>query len=322
MLLSRIRYRDAVAESLRLEMFRDPRIVFVGQDSGSAGDGGSLGATDGFAALFGDRYVGMEGTGDAVIATAAGIAAAGMRPVCELPLGQLGPQELAQLARSLEMSREEGFELPLLMLVPFGGLMSEGPANGTIDPEAWLLGIEGLRIVAPAAPEDAKGMISSALRGSEPIAMLEHEVLGDLVDAVVEGGHRVDLGRARVARRGDRVTVIAWGPAALLAERAVDELDFDVEVLDLRTLSPLDDETILASVRRTGRVVVVGAPGRESRVSADVTSLIWSSAFEYLDAPLRTVSVPVAETTELKPGGPLPDAASEIMEAVIDCLGF
>lgn len=318
---TRVRYRDAVAEALRMEMHRDPSVVLLEQDRG-ARDAGATGVTEGFANLFGERFVSLSVSGDAIVGTAAGAAAAGLRPVCEIPLAEFGAGALGELARVAELCRAERIEFPLLIRVPLGGYASSGAADGALDPETWLLGLEEIRVVAPATPEDAKGMIASALRHPAPVCMLEHEALADVVDAVPEGKHRTPLDQAWVVWKGERLTLIAYGPPVLLARRAAAELDDGVEVIDLRSLQPVDDETVLTSVKRTGRVVIIAEADRSFRVGGEIASLVTERAFEYLDAPPRRAVIPPPDAAALHANGTAPAAVRTIKEVCRELLDY
>jgi pyruvate/2-oxoglutarate/acetoin dehydrogenase E1 component len=318
---TRVRYRDAVAEALRMEMHRDQALVLLGADK-PTGDPRATRATEGFAELFGERFVSLPMEGGAIVGTAAGAAAAGMRPICEIPLCDFGASALGELTRVAELSRAERVSLPMLIRVPLGGFSSAGAADGALDPETWLLGLEEVRVVAPSSPGDAKGMISSALRHPGPVCLLEHEALADVVGEVPEGGHRVALDEALVVAEGDRLTLVAFGPAVRLAERAAREIDDGVEVIDLRTLQPLDDSTILASVRRTGRLVIVTETGRSFRVGGEVSSLVTERAFEYLDAPPRRAIIPPPDAAALHANGDSPPGVRRIKEACIELLAY
>jgi pyruvate/2-oxoglutarate/acetoin dehydrogenase E1 component len=283
---------------------------------------GTIGITEGFRQLFGERFVSLPVGGDAIVGTAAGAAAAGMRPVCEIPLAEFGAGALGELTRVAELCRAERVELPLLLRIPLGGLSSTGPGDGALDPETWLLGLGEVRVVAPSTPEDAKGMIASALRQSGPVCLLEHEALTDVVGEVPEGGHRTPLDEARVVREGERLTLIAFGPAVLLADRAASELGDDVEVIDLRTLQPLDDATILASARRTGKVLIVAEANRSFRVSGEVAALVTERAFEYLDAPPRRIVISSPDAGEVQARDEIPPVVTAIKEACVELLGY
>jgi pyruvate/2-oxoglutarate/acetoin dehydrogenase E1 component len=318
---TRVRYRDAIAEALRMEMHRDPTVVLLQGARDETGNG-ATGATEGFRKLFGERFVSLPVGGDSIVGTAAGAAAAGMRPVCEIPLAEFGAGALGELTRVAELCRAERVELPLLLRIPLGGLSSGGAADGALDPETWLLGLEEVRVVAPSTPEDAKGMIASALRHPGPVCMLEHEALSDVVGAVPEGSHRTPLGEARVVREGERLTLIAFGPAVLLAERAATELGDDVEVIDLRTLQPLDDAAILASVHRTGKVLIVAEANRSFRVGGEVAALVTERAFEYLDAPPRRIVISAPDMAAIHAADGIERAVTAIREACRELLEY
>jgi acetoin:2,6-dichlorophenolindophenol oxidoreductase subunit beta len=318
---TRVRYRDAVAEALRMEMHRDPAVVLLEGARDESGDG-TTGATRGFRQLFGERFVTLPVGSDSIVGTAAGAAAAGMRPVCEIPLAEFGAGALGELTRVAELCRAERVELPLLLRIPLGGLESAGAADGALDPETWLLGLGEVRVVAPATPEDAKGMITSALHQPGPVCLLEHEALEDVVGPVPEGRHRTPLDEARVVREGERLTLTAFGPAVLLAERAARKLGDDVEVIDLRSLQPLDDATILASVRRTGKLLIVAEANRSFRVSGEVAALVTERAFEYLDAPPRRIVISAPDAAAMQARDETPPAVTAIRKACRELLGY
>jgi pyruvate/2-oxoglutarate/acetoin dehydrogenase E1 component len=277
---TRIRYSDAIVEALRMEMHRDPSIVLVGGDE----------QADELASAFGaDRSVAVGRSDQGRIAVAAGAAASGLRVVAEAPLETLGPALVADLAAAVAAA-DEG-QAPLVVRIPFGASAAGAPASRRA--LEGLFAIEGLAIVAPATPADAKGLLASALHGSAPVCILEHESLGGHVGGVPEGGHQVAIGTARVAASGSRLTIISSGPASLLAEEAA-EREEELTVLDLRSLRPLDRDLILDCVRGTGKVLIIEqhdcpAPGNE------ITALIAGEAFEYLDGPIRRLQLDPAD---------------------------
>jgi pyruvate/2-oxoglutarate/acetoin dehydrogenase E1 component len=174
--------------------------------------------------------------------------------------------------------------------LPSGGGFSGGPFHSQ-NPEAWFLQTPGLRVVAPATAADAKGILISAIRDPNPVCYLEHKGLYRHVkDEVPEGEHTVPLGKARIAREGDEMSVIAYGSSVPLALQAAQELDEDIEVVDLRSLCPLDTEAILTSVRKTNKVLVAHEATRSCGVGAEVAALISEEAFEDLDAPVRRLT--------------------------------
>ena len=178
------------------------------------------------------------------------------------------------------------------MRLPSGGGFSGGPFHSQ-SPEAWFLQAPGLKVVTPATAADAKGLLVSAIRDPNPVCYLEHKGLYRHVkDEVPESEHTVPLGEARIAREGGELTVIAYGSSVHLALSAAEQLDADIEVVDLRTLCPLDRDGILASVRKTGKVLVAHEATRSCGVGAEVAALITEHAFEDLDAPVRRLTAP------------------------------
>jgi 2-oxoisovalerate dehydrogenase E1 component beta subunit len=191
-----------------------------------------------------------------------------------------------------KMHYRQGIAVPMVVRLPSGGGFSGGPFHSQ-NPEAWFLQAPGLKVVAPATASDAKGLLTSAIRDPNPVCFMEHKGLYRHVkDEVPEGEHAVPIGQARVAREGSEMTVIAYGSSVHLAVEAAEELDEDIEVLDLRTLCPLDGEAILASVRKTGKVLVAHEATRSCGVGAEVAALVSEEAFEDLDAPVRRLTAP------------------------------
>src|SRR5919201_1377177 len=194
-----------------------------------------------------------------------------MKPVCEMQFADFiscGFDQLVNVAAKLRY--RQGIAVPMVVRLPSGGGFSGGPFHSQ-NPEAWFLQSPGLKVVAPAAAADAKGLLTAAIRDPNPVCYLEHKGLYRHVRGEVpEGEHVVPLGEARVAREGEEMTVIAYGSSVHLALQAADELGEDIEVLDLRTLCPLDTEAILATARKTGKVLVAHEATRSCGVGAEV----------------------------------------------------
>jgi pyruvate/2-oxoglutarate/acetoin dehydrogenase E1 component len=201
-----------------------------------------------------------------------------------------GFDQLVNVAGKLHY--RQGVSVPMVVRLPSGGGFSGGPFHSQ-NPEAWFIQAPGLKVVAPATASDAKGLLVSAIRDPNPVCFMEHKGLYRHVKGEVpDGEHTVPLGEARVAREGGELTVIAYGSAVPLALQAADELDEDIEVVDLRTLNPLDADAILASVEKTGKVLIAHEATRSCGVGAEVASLISERAFESLDAPVRRLTAP------------------------------
>jgi pyruvate/2-oxoglutarate/acetoin dehydrogenase E1 component len=283
-------YLEAISDGLRTEMRRDESVFCLGEDIGAFG--GAFKVTDGFAAEFGpERVLDTPLAENAIVGAATGAAIEGMRPVCEMQFADFiacGFDQLVNVAAKLHY--RQGQSVPLVVRLPSGGGFSGGPFHSQ-NPEAWFLQAPGLKVVAPATAADAKGLIASAIRDPNPVCFLEHKGLYRRVRGEVpEGEYTVPIGEARMAREGGELTVIAYGSAVPLALAAAEELDEDIEVLDLRTLCPLDTEAILASARKTGKVLIAHEATRSCGVGAEVASLIAAEAFEDLDAPVRRLT--------------------------------
>src|ERR671936_1067595 len=216
-----------------------------------------------------------------------------MKPVAEMQFADFiscGFDQLVNVAA--KMHYRQGVAVPMVVRLPSGGGFSGGPFHSQ-NPEAWFLQAPGLKVVAPATAADAKGLLIESIRDPNPVCYLEHKGLYRHVKGQVpEGEHTVPLGEARVARQGSEVTVIAYGSTVHLALRAAEELDEDIEVVDLRTLCPLDRDAILASVRKTGKALIAHEATRSCGVGAEVSALISEEAFEDLDAPVRRLTPP------------------------------
>jgi pyruvate/2-oxoglutarate/acetoin dehydrogenase E1 component len=285
-------YLEAISDGLRTEMRRDESVFCLGEDIGAFG--GAFKVTTGFAEEFGaERVLDTPLAENAIIGAATGAAIEGMRPVCEMQFADFiacGFDQLVNVAAKLHY--RQGLSVPIVIRLPSGGGFSGGPFHSQ-NPEAWFLQAPGLKVVAPATAADAKGLLASAIRDPNPVCFLEHKGLYRHVrDEVPEGEHTVPIGEARVAREGTELTVIAYGSAVPLATEAVEQLGEDIEVIDLRSLCPLDRDSILASARKTGKVLIAHEATRTCGVGAEVAALIGSEAFEDLDAPIRRLTAP------------------------------
>ena len=290
--MAELTYLEAISDGLRTEMRRDESVFCLGEDIGVFG--GAFKVTAGFHEEFGaDRVIDSPLAENLIIGAAVGAAVEGMRPVCEMQFADFiscGFDQLVNVAAKLHY--RQGVAVPIVVRLPSGGGFSGGPFHSQ-NPEAWFLQSPGLKVVAPATAGDAKGLLASAIRDPNPVMFLEHKHLYRRVrDEVPEGEHTVPIGEARVARAGDEMTVIAYGSTVALAQQAADELDEDIEVLDLRTLCPLDTDAILASARKTGKVLVTHEATRSCGVGAEVAALIAEEAFEDLDAPVARLTAP------------------------------
>jgi pyruvate/2-oxoglutarate/acetoin dehydrogenase E1 component len=273
-------------------MRADDSVFCLGEDIGAFG--GAFKVTDGFVEEFGaDRVWDTPLAENAIVGAAVGAAVEGLRPVCEMQFADFiscGFDQLVNVAGKLHY--RQGVSVPMVVRLPSGGGFSGGPFHSQ-NPEAWFMQAPGLKVVAPSTAEDAKGLLTSAIRDPNPVCFMEHKGLYRHVKGdVPEGEHVVPLGQARVAREGGELTVIAYGSAVPLALQAAEELAEDIEVLDLRSLNPLDEDAILDSARKTGKVLIAHEATRACGVGAEVASLISERAFESLDAPVRRLTAP------------------------------
>ena len=251
-------YLEAISDALREEMRRDETVFCIGEDIGAFG--GAFKVTDGFFEEFGTaRVLDTPLAENLIVGAAVGAAIEGMKPVAEMQFSDFiscGFDQLVNVAA--KMHYRQGVSVPMVVRLPSGGGFSGGPFHSQ-NPEAWFLQAPGLKVVAPATAADAKGLLTAAIRDPNPVCYLEHKGLYRYVkEEVPEGEHVVELGKARVARAGEpgEMTVIAYGSAVHLALQAAEQLGEDIEVIDLRSLCPLDTEAVLASARKTGKVLV------------------------------------------------------------------
>jgi pyruvate/2-oxoglutarate/acetoin dehydrogenase E1 component len=287
-------YLQAISDGLREEMRADERVFVMGEDIGTFG--GAFKVTDGFVAEFGDeRVMDTPLAESGIVGTAVGAAVVGMRPVCEMQFADFvacGFDQLVNVAG--KMHYRQGLAVPITVRLPSGGGFSGGPFHSQ-NPEAWFMHAPGLKVVAPSTPEDAKGLLVSAIRDPNPVVYLEHKHLYRRVKGEVpEGTYTTDF-RARVAREGGDLVVIAYGAMVhtALEATAAEALDgASVEVLDLRSLVPLDEEAILASVRKCSKVVIVDEANDTCAAGAQVAALVAHKGFEHLDGPVVRVAAP------------------------------
>ncbi len=305
---TQISFDEAVTEALRLEMHRDPALVmFTAAPDGIAGR-----LLETFGA---ERVVETHSAGAALVLAACGAAEEGLRPICELGPADAGAAALDQIA---ELAAIHAADLdtasPVTVRLSWGDPLTAGGAAAT-DPLAWLLGAEGVKLVAPATAADAKGLTVAAVRDRDPVCVLEHAYVRAEGGPVPEGAHLVSIGSARLAREGERMTIVTHGAGVSASEAAADRIDDGAaELIDLRTLQPLDTDAVLTSVRKTGRVLFAEPGGVANRVTSQLVSAIWEQAFEYLDAPPSRVRLCSPDR-----GGPLADGG-RVWESDVDAV--
>jgi len=291
--MAELTYLQAISDGLREEMRADESVFCLGEDIGAFG--GAFKITDGFIEEFGEKRVWDTPLAEnAIIGTAVGCAIEGMKPVAEMQFADFiacGFDQLVNVAA--KMHYRQGVAVPMVVRLPSGGGFSGGPFHSQ-NPEAWFMQTPGLKIVAPSTAEDAKGLIAAAIQDPNPVVYMEHKNLYRRVKGEVpEGRYATPLGEARLAREGTDLTVISYGAMVHTALEATDDLEgASIEVLDLRTLVPLVRESILKSVRKTSKVVLLQEATRSAGVMAEVAAIIAEEAWEDLDGPVKRVSAP------------------------------
>ena len=292
--MAEITYLEAIREALFEEMERDPNVFCLGQDIGAFG--GAFKVTDGLLAKYGEqRVIDTPISETAIIGAAAGAAHMGMRPVAELQFIDFISCGYDMLTNYVATARYRAF-LPCPMVVrgPSGGYVRGGPFHSQ-NPEAAFLHTPGLKIVYPATAADAKGLMKAAIRDDDCVLFFEHKYLYRRVkDVMPAGDHVVPIGKARVAREGTDVSIITYAATVWKALEAAERLEredgISVEVIDLRTLLPMDDEAIVATVKKTNRVMIVHEDTRTGGIAGEITARINETCFEWLDAPVLRVT--------------------------------
>jgi pyruvate dehydrogenase E1 component beta subunit len=294
--MAQLRYREALGAALREELRRDPRVVLMGEDIGVFG--GAFKVTDGLLEEFGERRVRDTPISEnTIVGIGVGAAMTGLRPVVELMtinFALLAFDQIVNHAAHIHYMFGGQARVPLVVRMPQGAGHQLGPTHSHCL-EALFLHIPGLLVAVPATPADAKGLLKSAIRDENPVVFIEHEALygvrGEVPD---DEEHLVHFGSARTVREGSDVTIVGISRMALTAERAAETLasehDVHAEVIDPRTLRPLDLGTILASVKRTNRCVIVEEGWPHGGVGANLAALIGEQAFDDLDAPIQRVA--------------------------------
>jgi pyruvate/2-oxoglutarate/acetoin dehydrogenase E1 component len=293
--MRKITYRDALREGLREEMAKDSSVFLLGEDIGRYW-GGAFKVTDGLAEEFGDERVRDTPISEsAIVGTAVGAAITGMRPVAEIMFGDLTALAMDQIANQAAKIRYMfggQARCPVVVRTPFGAGVNIA-SHHSQSLEAWFMHVPGLYVAVPSTPYDAKGLLKSAIRGENPVLFCEHKLLYPTEGEVPEDEYLLPFGAADVKREGSDVTVVATMFMVHKALRAADILQKDgvnVEIVDLRTLTPLDTEAVCKSVKKTGRIVVVSEDCKTAGVSAEIAAVVAEKAIDYLDAPVKRVT--------------------------------
>ncbi len=319
-------YLDAISQALREEMRRDPTVILLGEDIGVFG--GAFKITRGFLEEFGaDRVIDTPISESGFAGAACGAAIEGFRPVVEFQFADFMACAFDQIVNyAAKVSYRWGMSVPVVFRGPSGGGFRGGPFHSQ-NPEAWFTHVPGLKVVQPSTPFDAKGLLKAAIRDSNPVIYLEHKHLYRRIrEELPEEDFEVPLGVAEVKRDGSDLTIVTYGAMVHESLAAADRLSGDgveCEVVDLRSLCPLDKETFLSSVRKTSRALVVYEANLTGGFGGEVAAIIAEEAFDALDAPVTRVAsldLPVPFSPVLE-DAMLP-SADKIYRAAVDVLEY
>src|SRR5258708_5610997 len=293
-------YLEAIRQGIWEELERDDSVILLGEDIGIYG--GAFKVTAGMLDKFGEaRVIDTPVSESAIVGTAIGAAMAGLRPVVEIQFADFISCAYDQIINFAAKNRFRwGVGVPMVLRAPSGGGIHGGPYHSQ-NPEMAFVHQPGLKVVTPATAYDAKGLIKSAIRDNDPVIFLEHKLLYRRIkEELPENDYTVPIGKAAISRHGSDMTIVTYGAmvhvalevAATLAAHHEGRPGKEVEVIDLRTLLPLDEETVLASVRKTSRVLLLHEGTRTGGFAGSITSIITEAAFDYLDAPIMRVTAP------------------------------
>lgn len=290
------RYIRAISEALKEEMARDENVFIIGEDVG--GPGGAFSATRGLLETFGERRVRDTPISEAaIVGLAIGAAAEGLRPVAEIMFADFLTVCMDQIVNQMAKTRYMFggmYKLPVVIRAPGGGGLNAGPQHSQCL-ESWFAHVPGLKVVMPATPYDVKGLLKSAIRDDNPVIFLENKALYGAKGEIPNEEYLVPIGKADVKRPGKDVTVVAASRMvheALESAKALSSEGIDVEVIDLRTVSPLDKETIFDSVEKTSKLVVAHEAVKAFGIGAEISAMVSEEMLDYLDAPVLRVGAP------------------------------
>ncbi len=315
-----ITYLEAIREALLEEMSRDPAVLLLGEDIGVYG--GAFKATAGLLERFGwERVIDTPISESALVGAAVGISYLGLRPVVEMQFIDFIACAFEQITNVAAKSHyRAGAPVPLVIRGPAGGGVHGGPFHSA-NPEMYFVHTPGLKVVCPATPYDAKGLLKSAIRDNNPVLFFEHKLLYRRIKGDVPAGdYTVPLGRAVIRREGADLSIVTYAAMVHASLEAAEQLShegIEAEVIDLRTLLPLDTETIFASVRRTSKLLIVHEDTRTGGLAGEIAALVTESAFNDLDGPILRVTAldtPVPFSAPLEEHF-LPNTASIVAKA-------
>ena len=293
--MAELTYLQAISDGLRTEMRRDKRVFLIGEDVGVYG--GAFKVSAGFQEEFGPwRVIDAPLAETAIVGGATGAAIMGLRPVAEMQFADFISCAWDHLVTIAAKQRwRAGTPVPIVVRLPSGGGFSGGPFHSQ-NPESSFAHIPGLKCVCPATPEDAKGLLISAIEDPNPVLYFEHKHLYRRIKGEVpEERYTTPIGKARIHQEGSDISVITWGAMVYTAEEAAQQLDADgvsVEIIDLRTVMPWDKAAVLESARKTSKVLVLHEDTRTGGFGAEIAATIAEEAFEDLDAPVKRIAAP------------------------------
>jgi 2-oxoisovalerate dehydrogenase E1 component beta subunit len=290
-------FLEAIRETLAEELRRDPTMIVLGEDVGRKG--GVFLATDGLFDEFGvDRIIDTPLTESMIVGVSIGASANGIRPVAEIQFADFifpAFNQIVSEAARMRYRSNDSFGCPITIRAPYGGGI-HGALYHSQSVEAFFTHVPGLKVVVPSTPHDAKGLLRTAIRDEDPVLFFEHKKMYRSVRGEVpDGDYTIPLGKAEVTRQGSQVTVVAYGLMAHYALEAADlaaEEQISVEVVDLRSLRPLDRETLLSSVKKTGKCLVAYEDNKFGGYGAEVAAVVAEEAFDWLDGPVMRVAGP------------------------------
>lgn len=296
--MTAITYLDAISQAIREEMLRDEAVFLLGEDVGTYG--GAFKVSAGFLEEFGpERVIDTPMSETAIIGSAVGAALMGMRPIAEMQFIDFitcGFDQIINMAS--KMYWRAGMPVPMVIRGPSGGGTKGGPFHSA-SPEAWFFHTPGVKVVVPSTTYDAKGLLKASIRDNNPVLFLEHKLLyrqPELRAELPAEDYIVPLGKAIVRREGEDMTMLTYGAMVyqcLTAARVLEEQDdLEAEVVDLRSLTPLDRETIMESVRHTNKVLIVHEDTLTGGIGAELAAILAEELFEYLDGPITRVAAP------------------------------
>ncbi len=320
-----ITFREAIRQALREEMERDDRVFLIGEDIGAYG--GTYAVTRGFLDQFGERRVVDAPIAEAgIIGTAVGASIVGLRPVAEMMsvnFTLLALDQIVNHAAKIHSMFGGHFSVPMVIRINTGFGQLAATHSQNFDP--WFAYVPGLKVVSPGTPYDAKGLLKTAIRDPDPVVYIEHGALYNLKGEVPEEEYEVPLGSAEVKREGHDVTIVTYARMLQVSLRAAAQLEAEgisCEVVDLRSLRPIDTPTLLESFKKTNRAVVAEEAWRTLGIGAEIAARIQEEAFDYLDAPIARVAqpeVPLPYARELERAA-IPDEG-DVIRAVKELLG-